>query len=193
MSEDQSDEVLMRLFQEGGEEAFKILFDRYSSHLINFAHRSFHNREEAEDAAQEALLRVYRGKDRYDVSRPFRPWIFSIIARLVSNRLRDKQRHPQESLDWTPDEASGIPFGNIPDKTSPLPEKSAEQKQLVQTVKAALDELPENQRTAVLLVRYHDMTYTEVAQAMNLSVPSIKSLLFRAHQQLRETLSTHVS
>ncbi|HMU76164.1 MAG TPA: sigma-70 family RNA polymerase sigma factor [Elusimicrobiota bacterium] len=97
-AEREPDESLMRQFQAGDGEAFDALFDRYSARLINFAFRFLHSREEAEDAAQDVFLRLRGKKERYDPSRPFRPWLFSIASRLVSNRLRQKKRHPLLSI-----------------------------------------------------------------------------------------------
>lgn len=187
------DEDLMGRFRSGDEEAFQVLFNRYATHLINFAHRLLRSREDSEDIAQETLLRVYRGKDRYDPSRPFRPWLFSIVVRLTSNRLRDRKRHPQESLDWMPEGEDAPHAPDLPDRTSLSPEQSAEKHYTVLMVQRALDALPENQRAAVLLSRFEEMSYEEIAQVMDTSASSVKSLLFRARQALKESLSVHVS
>lgn len=192
MSESQSDEVLMRLFQGGDEEAFKTLFDRYSARLINFAHRSFHNREEAEDVAQETLLRVYRGKDRYDASRPFRPWLYSIIARLVSNRLRDKKRHPCVSLDYQTEDGNGsVEPSELIEKRRV--EDSCEKKEVADVVRQAFERLPENQRLAVTLAKYEEMPYHDIARIMEISLSAVESLLFRARQSLKKNLSPYVN
>jgi RNA polymerase sigma-70 factor, ECF subfamily len=185
-----SDEELMRRFQSGEDEAFRVLFDRYASHLINFAYRLLSSRDESEDIAQEVLLRVYKGKDRYDPSRPFRPWIFSIASRLISNRLRDRKRHPQVSLNFKPDEDHhDIPTIDLADKSSHPTEEILEKQQLAQHVQKALADLPENQRTAVLLARFEEMPYEEIAATMGSSVSSVKSLLFRARQTLKAVLT----
>jgi RNA polymerase sigma-70 factor, ECF subfamily len=179
----------MGRFQGGDEEGFQTLFDRYAAHLINFAHRSLNSREESEDVAQEVLLRVYRSKDRFDASRPFRPWVFSMAVRLIYNRLRDRKRHPGFSLDQKPDEDR--PGPELPDQ-SPLPSESLEKQHLAREVRKALDGLPENQRTAVLLARFEEMSYTQIAEAMGVSVTAVKSLLFRAKQTLKSSLASHV-
>lgn len=188
------DEALMRRYLAGDEGAFTVLLDRYAPHIINFAHRFLHSREESEDIAQEVLLRIYRGKERYDPSRPFRPWIFSIASRLVSNRLRDRKRHSQVSLDLTrqdcPDE---IPAMDIPDKSSPLPEEILQKQRLAEDVQKALEILPENQRTAVLLARFEEMSYEEIAQTMGSTVSAVKSSLFRARQALKTSLAPYVT
>lgn len=186
-----TDEELMAAFQAGDEEAFKTLFDRYAARLFNFSLRFFRSREEAEDLAQEALLRVYHKKDRFDVSRLFRPWIFTIASRLISNRLRDKKRHPHLSLDKPLENSDGDEMVIEPSEPTRLtPDCIEENTQLVQAVQRALDDLPESQRTAVVLARYEEMSYEEIAESMSTSVSSIKSLLFRARIALKDSLSS---
>lgn len=183
----------MREFQKGNEEAFRLLFDRYSGHLINFAYRSLASKPEAEDLTQEVLIRVYRKRDRFDVSRLFRPWIFSIAARLVSNRIRDRKRHPQASLDFQPsDENQNSDALQIADSPSLVPDKELEQKKLAEAVWRSLDALPETQRSAIILAKFEEMPYEEIASVLNTSVSSVKSLLFRARESLKSSLEAYV-
>jgi RNA polymerase sigma-70 factor (ECF subfamily) len=189
-----TDEQLMREFQSGQERAFQELFGRYSKFIINFAYRFLNSREAAEDVAQEVLLRVYKGRDRYNPSRPFRPWIFSIAARLCSNKLRDLKRKPTASLDFKRDEdddrASLIDV--VPEKSSLSPEASLEKRETILVVREALTNLPEAQRTAVLLAKYEEMSYDEIAAVLKTSVPSVKSLLFRGRETLKRLLRPYV-
>lgn len=179
----------MRRFKEGAEEAFEEIFDRYSAHIINFLFRFLNSQEELEDIAQEVLLRIYKNKERYDPGRPFRPWIFSIAARLASNHLRHGRRHPQNSLDGASDDVNGAnPLSQLPDQTLREPEKTLEKKLLVRSVQEALSKLPENQRIAVLLARFEDMSHEEIAQTLGVSLSSVKSLLFRAKESLKKSL-----
>ena len=185
-----SDELLMALFKKGDEQAFRILFDRYYSHVLNFAFRLLASREESEDIAQETLFRVYDNKDRFDSSRFFRPWLFAIASRLASNKLRHRKRHPSRSLDWKPDDDSEYQSPpELPDVTTPQPHEVMEKKQTIDMVREALDALPEKQRTVVILARYEDMPYEEIGMVMGLSVGGVKSLFFRAKEQLRQFLA----
>jgi RNA polymerase sigma-70 factor (ECF subfamily) len=191
--QEETDESLMRRFQAGDGEAFDVLFDRYSARLINFAHRFLRSKEESEDAAQEVLLRVHGAKDRYDPSRPFRPWLFSIAARLASNRLRHRKRHPFLSIFFRDEVDVDSPLSvDPPDRPLDRPEQTAETTRLAEAVRSSLDKLPESQRTAVVLARFEEMSYEDIAQVMHLSVPSVKSLLFRARQTLKNELRTHL-
>jgi RNA polymerase sigma-70 factor (ECF subfamily) len=189
--EGDTDESLMRQFQSGDGVAFEILFDRYSTHLINFAHRFLFSREESEDAAQEVLLRIHGARDRYDSSRPFRPWLFSIASRLISNRLRQKKRHPLVSLFHSADEGSdeSIPL-DVPDRGDSGPEQIIEKHHLAAHIQSVLSRLPGNQHTAVVLARFEEMSNEEIAQTMGISVSSVKSLLFRARQTSKKRSET---
>lgn len=182
----------MRQFQAGEEGAFETLFTRYASPLVNFTYRFLGSQGEAEDVAQETFLRVYRNKGRYDASRPFRTWLFSIAARLALNQSRNRKRHAQTSLDGQKlDEETGSLLDSLPDPASPAPEEVLRKEALAQAVKNALATLPENQRAAVLLCRYERMPYEEIARTMGCSLTAIKSLLFRARQTLKKMLAPY--
>lgn len=189
----ETDESLMARFKEGSEDDFNVLFDRYSSHVINFVYRFLGSREEAEDLAQEVFLRVYRAQNRYDASRPFRPWLFAIASRLVSNRLRDRKRHPLASLDQQAEGESGEPLSwQFPDPPPTRPAESLDKRDLALTVQNVLDRLPETQRMAVLLARFEEMSYEDIAQSLGTSVSAVKSLIFRARLTLKEALTPYV-
>lgn len=186
----ESDEELMAAFQSGSEEAFKTLFDRYAARLFNFSLRFFRSNEEAEDVAQEVLLRVFHKKERFDTSKPFRPWIFTIASRMISNRLRDKKRHPHLSLDKTTENDEGEELKLDPVESPQLrPDSIREGVEITDAVQRAIEALPENQRAAILLARYEEMSYEEIAQSMSTSVSSVKSLLFRARITLTKILA----
>jgi len=193
-AEREPDESLMRQFQAGDGEAFDALFDRYSARLINFAFRFLHSREEAEDAAQDVFLRLRGKKERYDPSRPFRPWLFSIASRLVSNRLRQKKRHPLLSIFNREDDEGESPVLIDPaDPPDERPEQTAEKRHMAAAVQSALAKLPENQRMAVVLARYEEMSQENIARTMGVSIIAVKSLLFRARQNLQKDLKRFIS
>jgi len=184
-----SDESLMSLFQQGDGEAFHTLFDRYCSRVINFSYRFLNSREEAEDITQDLFIRIYRKKLSYDLNSPFRPWLYSIVSRLISNKLRDKKRHPHHSLDWTATGEAGDGFSADSLETSSLAESEIfEKADLIRSVQSAIQALPENQRTAVILSRFESMPYEQIATAMGISLSSVTSLLFRARQTLKKSL-----
>lgn len=186
------DQELMRRFRNGEQEAFQVLFNRYASPVINFAYRFLHSQAEAEDLAQEVFLRVYRGRERYDERKPFKPWLYAITSRLISNRLRDIRRHPQIPLEVRQEEDGTTQMLPIPE-TDLRPDQQVDRQEKTKMIRRALDALPENQRTAVLLARFEEMSYEEIAQVMDVSVMAVKSLLFRAKQALKEALFPYIS
>lgn len=188
---DETDEFLMRRFQLGDADAFVVLFNRYSTHLINFANRFLFSQEESEDTAQDVLLRIHNARDRYNASHPFRPWLFAIASHLISNRLRQKKRHPLISLFHSDDKDDAPPI-DPPERRDHGPEQSMENRHLAARIQSSLSLLPENQRTAVILARFEDMTNEEIAQTMGTSVSSVKSLLFRARQTLKNALKQFI-
>lgn len=182
----ESDESLMSRYQQGDEEAFRCIFERYTVPLIHFAYRFIGSQVEAEDVAQDVFMRIYRYKDRYDARRPFRSWIFSITARLSANRARDRKTHRESSLDGDEDDLNASltlaePAHNQPEKLYQSQVQAAE-------ILRAIQELPENQRTAVLLCRFEEMSYDEISTVMGASVQAVKSLIFRGTQTLFKRL-----
>jgi RNA polymerase sigma-70 factor (ECF subfamily) len=184
-----SDESLMILFQQGDGDAFHPLFERYCARIINFAYRFLNSREEAEDITQDVFLRIYGKKLSYDSKSLFRPWLYSIVSHLISNKLRDKKRHPHQSLDWTTSSEDGDGFSADSLEISSLKESDSPEKvEIIRSVQSAIQGLPENQRTAVILARFESMPYEEIASAMGISLSSVTSLLFRARQTLKKAL-----
>lgn len=188
----ETEESLMARFQGGEEDAFVTLFDMYSKRLINFAHHFLFSQEESEDVAQQVLLTVYEKKERYDSSRPFRPWLFTIASRVVSNRLRDKKRHPRISLDYQTEDRDGLAGWSEFIEQRKV-EDSFEKREIVEVVCRALERLPENQRLAVTLAKYEEMPNQDIARVMEVSLPAVESLLFRARQSLKTFLSPYVN
>ena len=187
------DESLMRDVASGSQDAFEMIFDRYSVRIINFAYRFLASREEAEDIAQEVFLRIYKAREKYNPARPFKPWLFSITSRLISNQRRMKKRHPQESLDWTFENLEGnLQETILSENKTHLPDEVIQKQQLISTVQEALRKLPEDQRKAVIFARYEEMSYEEIADTIGVSVSAVKSLLFRARASLKVSLGSQI-
>ena len=179
-----SDEVLMSRFQQGDETYFRALFERYSARLVNFAYKFLRSREEAEEIAQETLLRVYREKRSFDPSRAFRPWLYSIALRLAYNKLRYLKRHPKESLDAVSLSGDESAADRIADHSQLRPDQILEKQAEREKVWSALVSLPESQRSAIILSRFEELSYEEIASVLDVSVSSVKSLIFRAKESL---------
>lgn len=173
--------------------AFEQLVENYQHRLVAVMHHLIGNNEEAEDLAQEVFLRVYKARKKYRPRSKFSTWLFTIANNLALNFLRSRQRKPLVSL---PVQDSG-PLGPrpaeqmVPDRRSG-PMQRIQKQELAELIRQALDGLNERQRMAVVLNKFEDMNYAEIAEVMGLSTKAIKSLLSRARMNLRTALAGYV-
>ncbi len=173
--------------------AFEELVEHYQHRLITVLHHLVGNGAEAEDLAQEAFLRVYRARKKYRARSRFSTWLFTIANNLALNALRARQRRAAVSL---PASDSG-PLGPRPaeqlvrDKGGP-PSQGLQQRELAGIIQRALEGLNERQRMAVVLNKFEDMNYAEIAETMGLTTKAVKSLLNRARTNLRTALCDYI-
>jgi RNA polymerase sigma-70 factor (ECF subfamily) len=179
---------LMQRVQRGDTEAFAVLRERYAGRVFGFFCKQLRDRGEAEDLTQEVFLRLFRSRKTYQPRATFATWIFHITQNVARNALRSRRRRPCVQLD--PDAPSGRSLleGQLPDKAD-APSRPLERSELAGQVRAAVAELATRQRTALELHQFHDRTYAEVAEELDMSPKAAKSLLYRARNQLRETLT----
>lgn len=185
------DVILMLKFKEGDKFAFEELLDKYQKPVINFIYRMIRDRDEADDLAQEVFVRVYNSAKRYEPKAKFSTWIYRITKNLCLNELRRRKRK-FISLDETISTEEGELKREIasPDVTSPYEDTSKHELQKV--VKEAIESLPANQRIAVILRRYEQLSYEDIAKALECSVSAVKSLLSRAKESLKEKLTPYI-
>ena len=173
--------------------AFEELVERYQHRLIGVLHHLIGSADEAEDLAQEVFLRIYRARKKYRPRAKFSTWLFTIANNLALNVLRSRQRKPVVPLNLRD---SG-PLGPRPaeqlaqDRDSP-PAQRMQQQELAAIVRRALDGLNERQRAAVVLNKFEDMNYAEIADVMGLTTKAVKSLLSRARTNLRLALKDYI-
>jgi RNA polymerase sigma-70 factor (ECF subfamily) len=173
--------------------AFQELVDRYQARLINVMRHLIGSAAEAEDLAQEAFLRIYKARKKYRPRSKFSTWLFTIANNLALNWIRSRQRKPEVPLAL---QESG-PLGPRPaeqlvkDRASG-PMKRLDREELAAVVQEALKTLNERQRVAVVLNKFEDMNYAEIAEVMGLSTKAVKSLLSRARTNLRTVLAAYV-
>lgn len=188
------DVQLMLRVQQGDEEAFARLVEAYQDRLIGIFYHLLRDETSAEDLAQDVFLRVYRARKTYQPTAKFSTWLFRIANNLASNSRRSQGRRREIPLSLRD---SG-PLGCRPeerllaDKSGLMPTRQLARTELQEVVRAALDELNERQRMAVLLHKFEGMSYADIAAAMDLSTPAVKSLLSRARESLRAKLENHV-
>lgn len=185
---------LMLRVRDDDQAAFSELVDRFQHRLVGVMHHLLNNAEEAEDLAQEVFMRVYRTRKKYTPKAKFSTWLFTIANNLALNTLRNRQRKPVVALDV---HDSG-PLGPRPAEQlvhnyrDAAPSSSLQQAELTARIRMALGKLNDRQQMAVILNKFEDMGYAEIAEVMGLTSKAVKSLLSRARARLREELQDYV-
>ena len=186
------DAALMLRVKRGDRAAFAELVDKYKQPVMNFIFRRLRDDTEAEDLAQNVFLQVYKSRARYKQTAKFSTWIFTIAHNLTLNELRRRSRHPAESLEDTHTENEEQPPRQIEDKSQVAAPDNVLQGELAQKIDEALDELPENQRSAILLCRQEDLSYEQIAKVLRCSLSATKSLIHRGRETLKEKLKPYL-
>jgi len=191
-----SDVQLMLDVKAGDEQSFALLLQRYRTPLVNFLYRMVRGREQAEDLAQEVFLRVYRARKDYVPSAKFTTWLFRIATNLALNSMRDNRYQRMEiSIDApvTTDAEDGDERTLDVAEQNPNIEQHLIEEAWRKMIRHAIDKLPEKQRAAVLLHKYQELDYNEIAKILDCSESALKSLLFRAYEALRVELAPLVA
>ena len=184
-----TDEALMVQLAAGSHYAFEELLARYETQVITFCYAFMRSREGAEDIAQETFLRVFRNSSRYQPVAKFTTWLYKIAANLCINELKKGKLRQTLSLDE--------PAGEDPEGTKiiervasgdPSPLSDAERREAQHLIGKAIDHLPDDQRTTLVMVEYHHMQYQDIAEILGVTVSAIKMRVKRGRETLRETL-----
>ena len=184
-------DVMLRV-KAGDESAFSYLVQKYRRAMVHFMYRMAHSPAIAEDLAQEVFLRVYRSRESYEASAKFTTWLYRIATNLAVNHIRDTRHERQgnmASLD-EPDTETGQTLDVADSK--PTTEEIIIQRERMAAIRSKVESLPERQKLAVLMHKYQQMDYKQIAEVLKLSESATKSLLFRAYESLREQLKEFV-
>lgn len=187
-----SDAEFMLRAKAGDQSAFDYLVQKYRRPMISFMYRMARNAAAAEDLAQEVFLRVYRSRQTYEASAKFTTWLYRIATNLAVNHARDTRHERPEvtvSLD-EPDEETGTTL-ELPDATLTAEQNMVRRERLL-AIRRKVEALPEQQRLAVIMHKYQQMDYKQIAEVLKKSESATKSLLFRAYETLREQLKEFV-
>ncbi len=188
------DVALMLLAKRGDMAAFTTLVERWQQPILHFVYRMVSDREEAEDLAQGVFVQLWKTAERYEPAARFSTFLFTIARNLCLNELRRRGRHPADRLDAPLNVDGGEEMGRQHrDPNQPGPGAETERAELFSKVDEALADLPERQRTAVALCRDGELSYEEIAEVLELSLPATKSLIFRAREVLRTRLKSYLS
>ncbi|MFZ1203681.1 MAG: sigma-70 family RNA polymerase sigma factor [Candidatus Acidiferrales bacterium] len=186
-----TDVELMLDVKAGDDSSFDFLLQKYRSPLVNFLYRMVRDTATAEDLAQEAFLRVYRARKQYTPSAKFTTWLFRIATNLALNSVRDNRYAKLGVPLDSPADEDAAPM-ELPAPVMRIDEHMIERDR-TEFIRRAIASLPEKQRAAVLLHKYEEMDYEEIARILDCSESALKSLLFRAYESLRVQLAPLVT
>jgi len=185
------DAQLMLRVRDGDEESFRVLLEKHRNPVVHFLYRMVQDEGVSEELSQEVFLRVYRSRGTYEPTARFTTWLFRIATHLALNWLRDgRNERGQVRLD---DDGDGDgPTREVADRKPSVEQQMVYQARL-REVRDAIALLPEKQRAAVLMHKYEEMEYSQIAGVLECSESAVKSLLFRAYETLRARLAHMVT
>jgi RNA polymerase sigma-70 factor, ECF subfamily len=183
------DHDLMVKIGDGDHTAFRQLVERHQHSLVGTITKMLGNDSDSEDIAQQVFIRIWKHSKRYKPENKFTTYLYTIARNLVYNESRRRSRKKTSSADQLAEDH----HLQFPANSSHEPDNSLIEAELRDAIDTAIQTLPENQRLAVILRRYENVPYEEIAFILNTSVPSVKSLLFRARTTLREHLARYLA
>jgi RNA polymerase sigma-70 factor (ECF subfamily) len=184
-------DVMLRV-KAGDDSAFEYLVQKYRRAMVSFMFRMAHNSAVAEDLAQEVFLRVYRSRQSYEASAKFTTWLYRIATNLAVNHARDtRHERPENVVSLDQKDAETGQSVDLPDKGLTVEETMVRRERMA-AIRQRVQSLPERQRIAVLMHKYQQMDYKQIAEILKLSESATKSLLFRAYETLRVQLKEFV-
>ena len=186
------DAALMLRAKRGDRAAFAELVEKYKQPVMNFVFRSLRDEIEAEDLAQNVFLQAWKSRTRYRQTAKLSTWLFTIARNLCLNEIRRRSRHPAESIEEAHAEHEDQPRQQYEDKSQMAPPDKLLQGELMQKIEEALAELPEAQRTAILLCRQDELSYEEIAEVLDCSLSATKSLIHRGRETLKDKLKPYL-
>jgi RNA polymerase sigma-70 factor (ECF subfamily) len=192
---DAHDKSLMTRMSGGDEDALRELIEKHQGAVYGTISKMLGDPVEAQDLAQQVFVRVYRAAGSYRATAQFKTWMFTIVRNLVFNEHRRRSRATLISLHAPENESSGSGGSSgfeLQDHATKSPGENALREEMLKAIDAAILALPEQQRLAIVLRRYDEFSYEQIAGILKTSVPATKSLLFRARETLRETLKHYL-
>jgi len=179
-----TDEQLMERVNGGDREALSELFHRHQKPLYNFFLRGFGHPQDAEDLAMETLLRVFRHGDHFQGGGSFKAWLYRLALNVSRDRGRRVRRRPEVTASSMEEQWAALED----EREEQQPEAMALRTSFASTVRAAVRELPEKERAALLLREYQQLSYAEIGAALGASLPAVKMLLVRARGRVKKRL-----
>jgi len=182
------DTELMLRFRGGDDHAFTEIVHRFQGRIASLAYRYLSSAADAEDIAQEVFLRIYRARETYQPTAKFSTWAHRITVNASLNLIRSRRVRKHLNAEMPTRAGDTDARQDFADQAAAQPPRELEKAELAKIVSRIVDALPERQRTAILLNKYQDLSYEDTADAMELSLPAVKSLLTRARVNIKEAL-----
>ena len=186
------DSQLMLRVKHGDMDAFESLVEKFKQPVMGLVYRTLRDADEAEDIAQAVFIQVYKSRDRYQPSARFSTWLFTIARNFCLNEIRRRVRHPADALDQPLNDSDDTVGTLIPDAAVRDAGDLSLSGELTRKVDEAVHDLPELQRTALLLCREGDVSYDEIAEVLGTSLSATKSLIHRARETLKARLKPYL-
>ncbi len=184
--EKQVDQALVERVQQGDKQAFDLLVRKYQQKIMNVIMRYVHDPDEAQDIAQEAFVKAYRALPKFRGDSAFYTWLYRIAINTAKNMLVSRGRRPPGS-DVEVEVAEQLDAGaRLKDQATP--ESYIHEEEVLRTIKKAMDDLPEDLRTAIMLRELDGMSYEEIAEAMSCPIGTVRSRIFRAREAIDKKL-----
>jgi len=183
-----TEQEIIKGLQNQQESAFKELVQNYQKQVINTCYGIVHDRDDAEDVAQEVFIEVFRSVDYFRAESKISTWLYRIAVNRSLNFIRDNNKRKWfQSIDDS-EQNKNNELRSLSSSKSDTPEYELEKNERAAMLHKAIDGLPKNQKTAFTLSKYEDLSYQEISEVMNLSISSVESLLFRAKKNLQKKL-----
>jgi RNA polymerase sigma-70 factor, ECF subfamily len=183
-----ADVLLMLRVRDGESETFNVLVERHRNDLVGFLYRMVFNHAIAEELAQDAFLRAYKSREAYQPTAKFTTWLYSIAMRLALNWIRDNKLRRYQPLEGRFQDGRPREFADA----GPRPDTILLQQELREVLRQAIAELPDRQRAVLVMHRYQELTYDQIAETLDSTPQAVKSMLFRAHASLRQKMMEKV-
>ena len=195
LESDVHDKALMVRIAQGDEGSLRELIEKHQGAVYGTIAKMLGDPVEAQDLAQQVFVRVYRAAGTYRATAQFKTWMFTILRNLVFNEHRRRSRAAFVPLQPPEGESSAFgssPGRDLPDTANKAPDEAALEQEMMRVINEAILALPEQQRLAIVLRRYDEFSYEQIAEILKVSVPATKSLLFRARETLRASLHDYL-
>gem|GEM_PF-125851 len=184
-----NDEELIKSFYEGDPEALSMIFERHKEGVFNFAQRMVSNRADAEDVLSDAFMRVCDPQHRFKADASFKTWLYTIVRNACIDRIRGKKKWG--SLWFMKSGSDEAQQMDMPSEDE-TPSQSMQRKETAQYIKEAIAKLPVEQREAVILREYNDLSYDEIAHILGCSLSNVKIIIYRARVQLKNDIPAFI-